>query len=307
MKIYIAAIYINHYMVGQSKDKLFNEKERQIVNNYPHFLESYHYIKLQSLTDIIRKNNTKLFLDSGAFSAFTLGKTILLKDYVDYIHKNIDIIKIDNGIQMISVLDSLNDPQKTYENQLAMEKQGIKPIPCFHAGEDERYLEHYINNYEYVSLGGMVNSSTQQLTIWLDRMWNNYLIDGSGNSKVKIHGFGMTSISLMENYPWYSCDSSSWIQSASYGAIIDPEIGSIRVSEKSPDRHEAGKHILTMTNIEREHLERRIETQGWEVKRLCEHYPARVAYNLWSFEQINNAINKRHDIRNNKLKTQELF
>ena len=64
---------------------------------------------------------------------------------------------------MASVLDGIGDPLQTYRNQLEMEARGIRPLPCFHAGEDEKYLEYYIQNYEYITLGGMVGSSAMQL------------------------------------------------------------------------------------------------------------------------------------------------
>ena len=126
-----------------------------------------------------------MFLDSGAFSAFTLGKVIDLPAYVDYCKRNADII------EFASVLDGIGDPLLTFKNQKAMEKLGVTPLPCFHYGEDERYLEYYIKNYDYITIGGMVPIATPQLFHWLDRIWAKYLVDGARRAKIKVHGFGL--------------------------------------------------------------------------------------------------------------------
>jgi hypothetical protein len=40
-----------------------------------------------------------------------------------------------------------------------------------------------------------------------DEVWHYIL---SNNPSLKVHGFGLTNIELMERYPWYSVDSSSF-------------------------------------------------------------------------------------------------
>lgn len=73
MNIFMAAVYTNSYMRGQNRYVKLNDREREIVHNIPHILESYHYIGSQRFIDQMRADNAKVFLDSGAFSAYTLG------------------------------------------------------------------------------------------------------------------------------------------------------------------------------------------------------------------------------------------
>lgn len=306
MNVYMAAVYTNQYMRGQKKHDELTPREQEILNGLPYILESYHYVNKQRFVDEMRANNAKVFLDSGAFSAYTLGVTIDLPTYVDYIQRNIDIIREEDGIKMASVLDGIGDPLATYRNQLHMEYLGFRPLPCFHAGEDERYLEWYVANYEYITLGGMVGSRTEALIVWLDRIWDRYLVDGSGRPKVKVHGFGITAIPIMERYPWHSVDSSSWIQSASFGTIVHPKYGPLTVSEKAPSRHDAGQHVSTLSEIEREHVLRDLESQGFSYERLSTSYQSRVAYNLWAYGEINKQMNERKVARF-EAKVQELF
>lgn len=305
MFIYMAAVHSNGYKHSARYHKL-NDLEKGVVNRLPHLLESYHYVHKQSYVDAIRASGDKIFLDSGAFSAYTLGVKIDLPTYCRYIQENIDIIRHDDGIMIASVLDGIGDPQETYENQLAMERHGVRPLPCFHAGEDERYLEWYIKNYDYITLGGMVGASTKQLQIWLDRIWSNYLTDSAGRPRIKVHGFGITSIPLMETYPWYSCDSSSWIQSASFGGVITPEHGPIQVSDKSPAKHVAGQHVESYKPIENDYMTQLLRSQGFEYERLSTVYESRAVYNLWAFMEINKYINNKNPGQY-KSPIQELF
>lgn len=299
-------------MPGQARHEKLTDHEKNICKNLPHILESYHYVGGQRYVDDMRNNKASVFLDSGAFSAYTLNIHISVDEYCNYINRNRDIIRVEDGIVMASVLDGIGDPLQTFRNQMEMEAKGAKPLPCFHAGEDERYLEYYVKNYEYITLGGMVGSSTKQLCIWLDRIWDRYLTDGSGNPRIKVHGFGITAVPIMERYPWFSCDSSSWIQSAAFGSIIAPGYSQrvmalpITVSEKSPSRHDAGQHISTLTQIEQDYVLQLLEKHGFTYERLSTVYESRAAYNLWAFGVINAMIDASHS---NKFKAevQELF
>lgn len=257
------------------------ELERKVVLDQKYFLDSFHYVHKQAYVDIIRKDEKKIFLDSGAFTAFTKGAQIDLKTYCNYIKKNVDII------QVASVLDAIGDDHGTYENQLKMEREGIRPLPCFHYGDDERYLEHYVANYEYITIGGMVPIASGQLKLWLDRIWGKYLTDQDGRPKVKVHGFGMTDVYLMGRYPWYSVDSSTWVQSAFNGGVTVPGFGNIAISATSPARKVENRHVENMAPIQREELFNRIRVSGFEPERLREQYLARWIFNIWAFQQIN--------------------
>lgn len=310
MHIYMAAVYSNQYracVTGGGCYPKLNDREKSFVDNIQHILESWHYVNKQRFVDDMRADNAKIFLDSGAFSAHTLGVQLSVTEYCDYIQRNLDIIRIEDGIVMASVLDGIGDPLKTYQNQLEMESRGVRPLPCFHVGEDERYLEWYIKNYEYITLGGMVGIPVKRLCVWLDRIWGKYLTDGSGNARLKVHGFGITSIPVMQGYPWYSCDSSSWIQSAAFGSIISPDHGPLSISEKSPSRHVKGQHVSTLTPIEQKRVLEMFERQGFTYERLSTVYESRAAYNLWSFGVVNKKINELHSEKIRKNIQEELF
>ena len=306
MNLFLAAVYTNAYKPGQNRYLKLNEHEQAIVQDLPHILESYHYINSQRIVDQMREDGAKVFLDSGAFSAHTLGVAISVEDYCEYIKRNLDILRVEDGVVMASVLDGIGDPLQTWRNQLEMEMRGATPLPCFHFGEDPRYLDWYVERYDYITIGGMVGRSTDTLIKWLDRIWDKNLVDGSGNVKIKVHAFGITSVSIMERYPWYSCDSSSWIQSAAFGSIVTPEYGPLSVSSKSPSRHDFGRHLTTLTQPEQDHVFAMLEKQGFTYERLSTVYESRAAYNLWSYGIINAMLNAEKDKKKHVM-IQELF
>lgn len=294
MHLFVAAVYTNGYRAGGSEKGRYanlTDSEKEKVDKVENLLESYHYVAGQRYVDAMRVDNVKVFLDSGAFSAHTLNVKIDLPTYCDYIKRNKDILRVEDGAVMASVLDGIGDPLQTYRNQLSMEELGAKPLPCFHYGEDERYLEYYVKNYSYITLGGMVGRSSNVLIEWLDRIWENYLTDDKGYPRLKVHAFGITAWPIMERYPWWSVDSSSWIQSAAFGSIVTPDFGTISVSSKSPSRHVQGQHASTLTPIEQDHLFKTLEGQGFTYERLSEVYESRAAFNLWSYGVISSYIN----------------
>lgn len=295
LQLYLAAVYTNSYMPGGNGYELFNDHEKGLAAQIQkhNILESWHYVGRQRYVDYMRRNGAKIFLDSGAFSAHTLGVTLKVEDYVNYIKHNQDIIRVEDGNLMASVLDGIGDAQKTFENQMHMERLGVRPLPCFHFGEDERYLEWYVANYDYITIGGMVGKETNDLIVWLDRIWQKHMMDGSGRAKIKVHAFGITSPTIMDRYPWYSCDSSSWIQAASFGAVVLPEYGALHISEKAPNRHTAGQHFSNLVKPMQDEVRCRIEGWGFSPERLSTEYASRACFNLYSYMQINANVNAR--------------
>jgi hypothetical protein len=286
MNIYLASVYANGYRKGQARYGKLLPEECAVLDSLPNILESYHYVSQQKIVDEMRADGAKVFLDSGAFSAFSLGAKINLSEYCSYILRNKDILRTEDGVVMASVLDGIGNPLLTWQNQAAMEKLGVTPLPCFHYGEDERYLEWYIARYPYITLGGMVGVSKDALIKWLDRIWQAHLLDGSGRPKLRVHAFGVTTVAIITRYPWFSVDSSSWIQGAAFGSVYTHRFGPISVSEHSPARHDKGRHLSTFTQVERDIIETLIKEKNFDAKRLTEVYESRAVFSCIGYRDL---------------------
>jgi hypothetical protein len=218
-----------------------------------------------------KTRKVELFLDSGAYSAWSQGKHIDIQEYIQFIKDHKEVIDV------YANLDVIGDPAATWNNQMIMEKAGLSPLPVYHHGEDEKWLKRILaRGYNYISLGGMVPISTQDLVHWLDNLFKTYLTDEEGMPIVKVHGFGLTSLRLMLRYPWYSVDSTSWVLTGRMGSIFIPRFRSgkwiydedswkIIVSNRSEQTKDAGKHITTMSKLEKEILLNYITEKGYKL------------------------------------------
>lgn len=277
MKIYLAAVLYNDFREGSPVYNRLDDREKEAVRTCEYILDSYHYINKQRLVDRIRKTGRQIFLDSGAFSAYSLGSEINIDDYCNYCHDNSDFVEV------VSVLDAIGDADQTWNNQQTMEGRGLQVLPCYHYGEPEEVLDFYASEYEYITIGGMVPISTPQLKVWLDRIWSKYLTNSDGTSKVKVHGFGLTSVSLMARYPWYSVDSSSWVQLGGMGNIFLPDYGMIAVSEFAPQLKEKMKHVDNLPEEHREVVVGYIEGLGFNLERLRKMHLSRKTFNMVTY------------------------
>jgi len=211
-----------------------------------------------------------LFLDSGAFSAFTQNQKIDIQEYIKFIKQN------EEHIEIYANLDVIGDAEGTLKNQNIMEKAGLDPIPTFHFGEDVEYLRYYLKNYDHIALGGMVPISNVDLQGWLDDIFGNYICDKSGMPTVKVHGFGMTAFTLMWRYPWYSLDSTSWLMTARMGGILVPQKSNggydyrksplkIDVSSRSSSIADDMQHYSTFPPTIQEEISLYVKSKGFVI------------------------------------------
>lgn len=280
MKIYLAATIQNDFRAGSQAYLRLDSREREVIDSIKYRLDSYHYIGNQRLADRVRSTGYKIFLDSGAFSAFTQGITVDIRTYCDYIRRNQDFIEV------ASVLDAIGDPDQTWRNQQTMEQLGVSALPCFHYGEPPAVLQWYIDHYEYITIGGMVPISSPQLQLWLDRIWGKYLTHPDGRPKLKVHGFGMTSVPLMARYPWYSVDSSSWVQLGGMGNIFITKWGMVAISEHSPNVKADGKHLDSLPEIQKQGILDEIIRLGFDPDRLRREHLSRKTFNALTYSSI---------------------
>ena len=292
MKLYLAAAYSNEMGVHQKIYRRLTPNGKLALDYCQDRLESYHYVTDNTVRAMRREPGRKVFLDSGAFSAFTQGVDIDVEVYAAFCRDHEDIIEVP------SVLDVVGDAVGTWHNQKKLEDLGVNCLPCFHFGEPEEALKYYVENYEHMTIGGMVPISTPNLIRWLDRIWPEYLMNPDGSAKLKVHGFGLTSQDLMERYPWYSVDSSSWIQVSSFGSVFIPDYGTLAVSKQSPSRKNPNVHYDTLpSDAHRRRMDEIFEFYGFTYELLSEHYSERRAFCAISYALLADRITKTRQNR----------
>lgn len=210
-RIYLAETNVDNFQSGH--DALV---ERGIETRY---LLSYHYFGKKDIDALVAKyfkgGSPRFFLDSGAWSAFTLGSPIKMAEYIAFIKR------FGHHFDVYSNLDDMQAPERTWRNQMEMEDAGLHPLPAFHTGEDFRHLERYVDRYPYVAVGKMVPwlKCHKKLLPWLAKIFQI----ARGGPTV-FHGFGATNWEIAKTVPWYSVDSSSWSAGVRFGEckVFDP-------------------------------------------------------------------------------------
>jgi hypothetical protein len=233
-----------------------------------------------------------------------------LERYIQYVH--------EHGKQLYDYvnLDVIFNPERTWDHQKYMESCGCHPIPVFHFGEDLKWLKKYMDEHEYIGIGGLGQDITKAKFIIHHGDPAFKLITDSGQ-KIRTHGFAVTSLDLMLRYDWYSCDSTTWVKHAAYGAILVPRFDNeglpeyeknpllISTSEQSkygtPNRpHYTRVHPEEVVKRIREYFERK----GWKDEDLGNVWEARVDANITYFSDLALFI-RNHKRR--KLTTQKRF
>lgn len=165
-----------------------------------------------------------VFLDSGAFSAYTAGRKINIDDLITFIKKH--------RIGTYAGLDVIGDAGATKTNIEYMRNNGLKHvIPTFHYGEDQTYLKSYCENFEYVAIGGLVPIRLKKRI--LQRFLDNCFHTISKHPDVKIHGFGVGSKWIVGRYPFYSVDSTTWNVGAKFADVCDEKSMARRINKKN--------------------------------------------------------------------------
>lgn len=275
-------VYLAGYYNGKASAYALSDEQ------YSYYLESYHYINTERHCSMIRKDQRTVFLDSGAFSMHTKGIEINLDAYVDFVKKNADILHLVSNLDHIG----MGKEKETYDNQKYLESQGIQVQPVFHVRDRDEWLIKYIEEgYDYIFIGGMVPESTQFLQTRLDDLWSKYLTDSKGDALVKVHGFGLTVLPLMQRYPWFSVDSTSWVLTGRFGSIYvrlpeDDRVVKVCISDKSPRIKDWDMHYSSMPMILRRRLDRIFEDAGYTAKELGEIYWKRDLWNIAFFKEL---------------------
>lgn len=279
--------------------------KRRLFSFYYHGFDSklYETDKETGLSTAIADSVSfgwELFLDSGAFTAFTKGAQIGVEEYAEYIKKTQAVWKTCSSLDAIGRGDmdsqeQLESARQSYRYFDQLTQLGAKVQPVYHVREPPRVLEAYIDRgHDYIFIGGMVPETTQWLMQRLDDLWERILTDKDGRARVKIHGFGLTDSQLMFRYPWYSVDSSSWLMTGIFGACMFYDkndkrrpLKKVVFSKDSPvERKLNAPHFNNMVPEAKRNVERLLEPFEVTPEQLGLHYSFRDVVNAATFQNL---------------------
>lgn len=244
---------------------------------------------IQSVKDGIATG--KLFIDSGAYSAHTRNADLNVDEYINYLNDIDEYVQLFAQVDKIpgeyghpkSRQDLMDAPRQSWENYLYMRERVKSPeklIPIFHQDEEFVWLENLLEatfdgkHIPYIGISPANDKPVKTKIVFIERCFD--IIAKSSNPSVKTHAFGMTSLNVLERYPFTSADSTSWIMNAANGSIMT-KYGSVTLSS---GRTHAPEHIGKMPRDAQEQIQDYVESHGYKLDELADDYKQRMNFNI---------------------------
>lgn len=199
MIMYIYSVYPNNDTFDNVCKLLPNEKWNNLL--------SFAYYNKSGWDNLVLHSNN-LLIDSGAFTYMNTHKTskgihTFFKRYLNFVREKQDIPNIRGFIEFD--VGSITGMDYVYHCREELENITDKIIPVFH-GEymPVSIFKQMIKDYDYIALGGLVRVKKPNII-----KFNEYAL----RKGKKIHLLGLTGEKFLKQSHFYSCDSSSYIQS----------------------------------------------------------------------------------------------
>lgn len=176
-------------------------------NTRVNILIAFPYFK-RAITEYLRdipKDTYRLIVDSGAFTAWNIGKQINLDEYCRFLD-SIEYLRPFNAVQ----LDVFGDPEGTWKNFGIMKSRGYDVMPVFTRGDSLERLDEMYRHTDYIMFGGITVGGKNL----------NYVKWFSENNKGRhVHWLGFCNVDFIKHYHPFSVDSSSWASGARFGNV----------------------------------------------------------------------------------------
>ena len=226
------------------------------------FLFSYAHKEAQKCAvHFAARPDMRVLIDSGAFTAWKSGKPIVFDDYIRFAKElrakarcQLTFVALDviPGIYKGRAADAAELErccQQGFDNYLAMRANGIPCLPTFHRDDPWKWLDKIIDDVmatetNHMCLAPKVDGAPRRVKMkWLNKCYQHIHERGLLET-LKIHGLGVASPVMMETYPFYSVDSTAWLQGAKRSAyrywdgseapLVDPSEWESRAAESQP-------------------------------------------------------------------------
>jgi hypothetical protein len=230
----------------------------------------------------------KLLIDSGAFSAWKLGKAVDFDRYCAFLEANRDWIDSYINLDHIIPENPEEAARRSFENLERMRDRGLEPMAVYHAREDIAWLDRILDlDCRSVGIAGRSLPTDRSREEFYQMAWER-LVDGQGRPVARVHGLGETREEILLRYPWASADSTTWLNGQRYGWF---RVGNHRLGHtnkpNSERRHDLGSNhadvgtldgedkvifdrLLASAGLPRSILSERTGTRGWVARAYLE-------------------------------------
>lgn len=242
--------------------------------------------KIQNMYEYLNDSAHKVFLDSGAYPAFTRGVKLDIDDYINYINKISNIVSVVASLDVIPQSgrrENIEDAAKQSWNNYIYMRDKVsckeKLVPTFHQTEPMQYLQNMLeSDADYIALGAMANTiDSTSRTSFIAKCFDMIM---KIRPDIKVHAFGMTDLNILEMFPFYSADSTAYVLAAGMGEIIT-KFGRVAVSNLRYDNHK----LSTKSTKNFEVIAEYVAEFGYDIVDLAKSRDERIKFNISYLQQ----------------------
>jgi hypothetical protein len=227
-------------------------------------------------------------LDSGAFTAFTKGKTVLIDDLI----RTYDSVlaKIRKGIKVwlinLDVILPPNAPQAQIDKAIAdsdkhfailKKRYGDRVLPVFHKTDPGYRLREILAMSDYVGFGFDQQSAEKFRIAHAEEA-----LAVATKMKKRVHGLATTGYAMLSRTNFDSVDSASWLYAAAMGKVLvvdqKEEISVIPISAQSPLQRDYRGHFVSLPEEEKSYILKRVADAGITLEQLQNDLSYRILF-----------------------------
>lgn len=266
---------------------------------------------IEKYSKLPKEVKPKFLVDSGAFSVAHAGKTVNIDEYINFINANDDVVDywVELDVIPYPVLNqetAVSCANASWDNYVYMVQRVNNPykiLPLYHFGEPKEHLMRILNTpviedkpAPYIGIGGRHGVSAKEQEYYFERVFD--IIKHSSNPNVKVHAFGLTILDMLEKFPFYSADSTTWLQVGINGGVLT-KYGVLSVSENTKFRKES-LHQQDPKIVEA--VMQECEKFGYTLEELSTVYRQRLKFNIdFMKDWADNYTYKPSKLRKNSL------
>jgi len=253
-------------------------------------LVAFPYFK-QGIFDNLKARDPstfRLFVDSGAFTAWNTGKEISLEDYMKFL-KTIPSEWDYKAVQ----LDVFGNPEGTYVNYHKMLDAGFTDImPVFTRGDILERLEEFYSYTDYIMFGGIViGGENTNYVKWFCEV----------NKERHAHWLGFVNVPFIKHYKPYSVDSSSLYSGQRFGNLQyyvgGGKLKSINRKEFYRKPPQTVIHYLQKSGFTNSEIALLASQQAWEGE--ATPFNGKSIRGLASFMSVTNHVKRAIEVERN--------
>ena len=198
-----------------------------------HILVSYWELNDKVTLKGLHEEGFNIMVDSGAYSfqESTAQKRVnfeeYLVEYIEFLQHNKDYY--ESCVELD--IDKIVGVEQVKKYRTIMENAGLNPMVVWHPPRGFEAWKEHCRDYERIGFNTINDIRNMRQMRKMMEVADKY--------DVKVHGFGTTKTAYMENFDFYSVDSTSWLAGGRFGHFFqfDGRTLTSTTANKFQERH----------------------------------------------------------------------